>query len=89
MTSGLSPLRLPVRTKSGQRLGTVVDVTIDPNTHSIINYYVKPNRLVPDMVWSPLIINQSQIIELNSKEVVVDDAVARTGRREPNPQPTT
>ncbi|MBI5466895.1 MAG: PRC-barrel domain-containing protein, partial [Candidatus Kerfeldbacteria bacterium] len=58
MADPLSPLRLPVRTESGQALGTVVDVTIEPDTQSVVAYHVKPNRLVPDLVWSPLIISR-------------------------------
>lgn len=82
-----SPLRLPVRTESGQPLGTVVDVTIESDTQSVVSYHVKPNRLVPDLVWSPLIIHRSQVIELNDREMIVDDAVTRTKAPTTAPQP--
>ncbi len=82
-----SPLRLPVRTESGQPLGTVVDVTIEPDTQSVVNYHVKPNRLVPDLVWSPLIIHRSQVVELSDRELVVEDAVTRAKTPTAVPQP--
>ncbi len=88
MTNGLSPLRLPVHTESGQSLGSVVDVSIHPDTQTIITYHVKPNRLVPDMVWSPLIIHREQIIQITDKGIVVDDAVSRTKQAAIEPQPT-
>lgn len=74
MAPQFSPLRLPVRTESGQALGHVVNVIIDPDTQAIVSYHVKPSRLVPDMVRSPLIIHHSQIVSLSESEIVVDDA---------------
>lgn len=88
MDNGHSPLRLSVRTESGQALGTVVDVTIDPDTQSVIAYHVKPNRLVPDMVWSPLLIHRSQVIEITSDTMVVDDAASRATKQAPATQPS-
>lgn len=79
MANPHSPLRLPVRTESGQPLGTVVDISIEPDTQSVIAYHVKPNRLVPDLVWSPLIINRNQVIAISAHELVVDDAVKHAG----------
>lgn len=69
-----SPLRLPVRTASGQRLGTVVDVLVDPDTHTIAAYHVKASRMMPDAVQSPLIIHPTQVVDITDKEMVVDDA---------------
>lgn len=88
MNHGLSPLRLPVRTESGQTLGSVVDVTIDPDTQTVMVYHVKPNRLVPDVVWSPLLIHRSQVIDLTATALIVDDNTARLGRQAPSPQPS-
>lgn len=75
--NNISPLRIPVRTESGQPLGSVVDITIDPDTQAVRQYHVKPNRLVPDMVWSPLLIHRDQVISISSEYMVVDDAVMR------------
>ena len=88
MPPNLSPLRLSVRTQSGHNLGTVVDVTIEPDSQTVISYYVKPNRLVPDVVWSPLIIHRSQVVEITSTCLIVDDTVSRQPQRTPSPQPS-
>jgi sporulation protein YlmC with PRC-barrel domain len=88
MAKQLSPLRLPVRTRSGQGLGTVVNIDIDPDSQSVTAYHVKPNRLVPDVVWSPLIIRASQVISITEQGLVVDDANLRQTNRTASPQPT-
>ncbi len=88
MTNTLSPLRLPVRTESGQPLGVVVDLSVDPDTQAVISYHVKPNRLVPDVVRSPLIINRSQVVELTADALIVDDNTARIAQQAPAPQPS-
>ncbi len=84
----ISPLRLSVRTESGQPLGNVVDVSIDPDTQAVVQYHVKPSRLVPDVVWSPLLIHRHQVVSVTDRELVVDDAVSRTSSTAPTPQPT-
>lgn len=88
MVKSLSPLRLPVRTESGQQLGAVVDVSIDPDTGLVVQYHVKPSRLVPDMVWSPLLIHHSQVLRITVDGVIVDDAATRQSASSPRPQPT-
>ncbi len=87
MAQPLSPLRRGVRTASGRFLGYVVDVEVDPATHQITTYHVKPSRLLPDLVRSPLLIRASQVIEITTAGLVVDDgAVTEPGTV---PQPST
>lgn len=88
MAQPRNPLHLPVRTASGHRLGSVVDLTIDADTQAVMSYHVKPNRLVPDMVTSPLIIDHSQVLEITQKELVVDDNVERRPADRTVPLPT-
>lgn len=88
MTNSLSPLRLPVRTESGHSLGSVVDVTIDLSSQTVLMYHVKPNRLVPDAVWSPLLISREQVISIEPKGMIVDDAVLRQKQLSATPQPS-
>lgn len=88
MTNGLSPLRLPVHTESGHFLGSVVDVSIDPGSHLVTVFHVKPSRLVPDVVWSPLLIHRDQVISLDEKGLVVEDAVTRSKQASASPLPT-
>jgi uncharacterized protein YrrD len=88
MENQFSPLRLPVKTESGKSLGHVVDITVDPSTHSVIAYHVKSSRLMPNMVESPLIIHHTQVISFDEKEMVVDDAVTRETATNAMPEPT-
>lgn len=88
MTNGLSPLRLPVHTESGHFLGSVVDVSIDPDSQLVTIFHVKPNRLVPDVMWSPLLIHRNQVISLSEKGLVVEDAVTRAKQANASPLPT-
>ena len=77
MAQRLNPLHLPVRTESGRALGQIVDIVIEPDTQSIVAYHVKPNRLLPDIVVSPLIINRSQVISIGPEAMIVDDATVQ------------
>lgn len=88
MAKQLSPLRLPVRTESGKALGHVVDITVDPATHSVIAYHVKASRLMPDVVQTPLIIHHTQVVSLDESGIVVDDAVTRESVVSAAPQPS-
>lgn len=80
-----SPLNLHVRTESGQPLGQVVNVEIDPETQLVTTYHVKPNRLVPDMVSSPLLIRASQVVRFDDDAMIVEDAVRRDPAMAPQP----
>ena len=86
MPSRFSPLRVSVRTESGQALGHVVDVEIDPETHAVVAYHVKGSRLMPDLVSAPLVIAPAQIVSLNEHEMIVEDATDR--KQAPAPQPS-
>jgi sporulation protein YlmC with PRC-barrel domain len=81
-----SPLRLPVKTVSGKSLGHIVDLEIDIATHSVTAYHVKPNRLMPDMVSTPLIISPSQVVEITAEQMIVEDA--SIGQEQAVPQPS-
>lgn len=88
MNSGRSPLRLSVRTESGQPLGQVVDVMIEPETQSVIAYHVKPMRLLPNAVHPPLIIHRSQVVHFTAEAMIVDDAVLKRPSASVVPQPS-
>lgn len=88
MTNGHSPLRLPVRTESGHALGSVVDLSIDLVTQAVLVYHVKPNRLVPDMVISPLLIHRDQVISISADGMIVDDSVVTKKQAAAIPQPS-
>lgn len=84
----VSPLHVHVRTKSGQQLGQVVDLTIDPDTQGVIAYHIKPSRLLPDVVRTSLVVHQSQIISITDREMIVDDGVMRDRRPTTAPLPS-
>lgn len=88
MTHDLTPLRLPVRTASGQKLGNVVDISIDPAMQAVTAYHVKLSRMLPDVVQTPLLIRPSQVIEITQNEMVVEDSVARQANARPAPLAT-
>lgn len=81
MAQPLNPLHLPVRTESGKSLGLVVDVVIEPDTQSVVAYYVKPSRLLPDALIAPLIIQRSQVISITEEAIIVDDATLKQADR--------
>lgn len=66
-------INLPVETKSGQKLGRVVDFEIDPLTGKITDYYVKSVNVIEGLFQKELIINQSQVISIDKKKMMVED----------------
>ena len=63
----------PVRTESKKRLGKVDDYVINSEDFSIQKIYVKQSLLKSMSVHS-LVVDRSQIIEINDKQVVISDA---------------
>ena len=74
----INPIGVPVVTESGQQLGRVVGVEIDPATHSILQYRVQPSRL-PGMA-KELLIQQAQVISFSDEQMVVEDATTRSAQ---------
>ena len=75
MPSPLEVLHLPVRTKSGQYLGVVTDVLIDPDTQGVISYCVRAHRLIPAAMTKTLLVARAQVIGFDDAGMIVDDAV--------------
>jgi sporulation protein YlmC with PRC-barrel domain len=65
---------LPVETESGIRLGRVVDVEVDPESHIIHTYLVRPSRLTHPLVRGCLRVGRSQVIAIQSDRIIVEDA---------------
>lgn len=63
-------LSLPVFTKSGIKLGKVININLDIDSHSIFQYVV--GRGFADK--NPLLIRPSQIIAITPDQVTVDDS---------------
>ncbi len=70
----INVINLPVRTVGGQALGRVIGVRVEPATQGVVAYNVATHRLLAAM--SPtLIISRQRVVELTTKEMVVEDAV--------------
>lgn len=66
-------INLPVITQSGINLGKISKIEIDIQSQSIINYYVKSINLVKGLLEGELVINRNQVVNINEKNVIVDD----------------
>jgi len=69
---------LAVVDEKKRRLGTVDYYTFDPNSYFIQQLYVKPG-LLKAMKVTNLIINRSQIIDIDNKKITVNTAVDKAG----------
>lgn len=63
---------LPVVTKSGLKLGRIVNCLVDIDSQSILQYTVKEGLVAGRKT---LLINRGQVISISSDKMVVDDAV--------------
>ena len=63
-------LHLPVHTESGTKLGTVYDLEIDVDSHTILRYLVRPNFLSV----KNFLVQRSQIKEIKATEIIVYDS---------------
>lgn len=66
--------KLPVYTKLGIKLGKVIDINFLVETQSISQYIVRPN-----FFGRILLINASQVLEINDEKMVVEDTVMPEG----------
>ncbi len=69
-----SALHLDVRTESGQHLGVVVDVQILVESQTIHAYVVRAHRLLPAAVNQELIIHRTQVVGIDDRGLIVEDA---------------
>ena len=65
-------LGLPVVTKSGQKLGRVVNCLIETESQNLSQYEVKPSLLTRQS----LLINRNQVIIIEKDKIIVEDSVA-------------
>ncbi len=72
-----SLLNLPVFAQSNQSLGKISGFEIDPDSQSILKYYIKPHKLIKALLSEQLIIHRSQVISIDKKKMVVEDAVGQ------------
>lgn len=73
---------IPVKTRSGEGLGRLVDVSIDTDTGRIDALLVRSRGLIPGLLDQELRITWSQVVSLSPTEAIVVDAVVPIkGRR--------
>ena len=79
-----------IRTQSKKRLGKVVDFAVDPESMKILKIYASQS-LVKSLTGGSLSIDRNQIVEINDKEIVVQDAAERVEKPVPifNAQPAS
>ncbi len=70
---GFNLLNMPVIDDDKNKLGRIYDYTIDPMDFKIHQIYVK-RPLIRSLQTSDLIINKSQIIEVNNTHIIVNSA---------------
>ena len=66
--------RALVETKGGLRLGRLVDIEIDEESHMVTTYIVQAGRLTRPLVQKQLRIDRRQVISVSRERIVVDDA---------------
>ena len=68
---------LPVKTKSGDNLGKIHDFIFDSDTGMITKYLVSNLLMVKNIWGNELIIDRSQVIEINENEMIVEDMAVK------------
>jgi sporulation protein YlmC with PRC-barrel domain len=73
---------IPVKTRSGQAVGRLTDVSLDVHTGRIEALLVRSRGFIPGLMDQELRIAWSQVISLSPTEAIVSDAfVPATGKR--------
>lgn len=72
---------LPVQTESGQKIGIVEGVTIEIDAHTVVQYEVKPAKVLAALFSRTLLISTAQVVSINEKLMIVKDSVAAATQR--------
>ena len=65
-------IRLPVFTKAGEKLGHIIDIEIDVESHQVRKYFVGARFQKETYLIAP-----SQILEITEEKVIVEDNVMK------------
>jgi sporulation protein YlmC with PRC-barrel domain len=88
LTSQLKPIGLPVVTDLGRKLGSVEDYTINLETARLQKLYIRQS-IIRSWLGSSLIIDRTQIIDVNQQHIVVRDASVKAPVIAGEPVPET
>ncbi|MFA6533575.1 MAG: PRC-barrel domain-containing protein [Patescibacteria group bacterium] len=72
---GKKLIGLPVYTQGGQHLGHVVDLEIDIDSQSIVNYQVGNFNPIKNLWGDKLLVNRQQVVSISAERLVVEDNV--------------
>ncbi|MEK7652916.1 MAG: PRC-barrel domain-containing protein [Patescibacteria group bacterium] len=75
MQSNQKIIGLVVKTKTGQFLGHVKDLEIQTESFQVAKFIISPSAITKKILGDDLIIDSSQVIEINEKEIVVEDTL--------------
>ncbi|MFA5048045.1 MAG: PRC-barrel domain-containing protein [Patescibacteria group bacterium] len=64
---------LTTQNKSGELLGKIKDLEINSDSGQIEKYLIKKSALIKGLLVEDLIIDSSQVVEMNENLLVVDD----------------
>lgn len=66
-------INLSVETESGQKLGKVQSFNIEIDSQSVLEYIIKPDNIIKDLIQKDLIISRGQILDISEKRILVAD----------------
>lgn len=64
---------LPVETEIGESLGKVIDLNLDINNHTVIDYVIQFGLVKRQK----LLVKPVQVIKITNEKMVVDDAILK------------
>ena len=70
-------INLPVITEAGHQLGVVEDFNIDTDSQSILEYLIKPDNLIAELINSELIISRGQVVAITQNKIIVNDNITQ------------
>ncbi|MBI4262521.1 PRC-barrel domain-containing protein [Candidatus Uhrbacteria bacterium] len=69
-------LGLPVETQAGEKLGKVVDIEIDVESHLVQKYHVKSGSVITGLFHNVLLVDRTEVIVITKEKMTVEDRVA-------------
>lgn len=81
MISVKAILGLSVETRSGEKIGSVVGAILDPSSHTIVQYEVRPPFLKEGPFPKTRLINPKQVVSMDEKKMIVEDLVVYEGEK--------
>ena len=64
---------LRVESESGEALGILESFNLETESQSVLEYVVKPESKILDLIKSDLIIPRGQIVDITNEKIIVND----------------